>query len=188
MRFSQEELAAYRGATVPDLLPEPLRLLFVGINPSLWTAATGAHFARPGNRFYPGLFRAGLTTHQFDAAGGYADADFAELQELGIGVSNLVPRATARADELTTDELRQAPARLDDIVSTHHPKVVAVLGITAYRKAFSLPKAVIGEQDSPWEGTRLFVLDNPSGLNAHASAADHALGYRKVAKAAGIEV
>ncbi|MDD7581416.1 mismatch-specific DNA-glycosylase [Corynebacterium sp. 32222D000AT] len=188
MRFSQEQLAAYRGATVPDLLPEPLRLLFVGINPSLWTAATGAHFARPGNRFYPGLYQAGLTTHQFDASGGYADADFAELQELGIGVSNLVPRATARADELTTDELLQAPARLDDVVSTHHPKVVAVLGITAYRKAFKLPQAVIGEQDSPWEGTRLFVLDNPSGLNAHASVADHAAGYRKVAQAAGIEV
>ncbi|WJY89435.1 G/U mismatch-specific DNA glycosylase [Corynebacterium confusum] len=78
--------------------------------------------------------------------------------------------------------------RLDDIASTHHPKGVAVLGITAYRKAFSLPKAAVGEQNSPWEGTRLFGLDNPSGLNGHASVADHAAGYRKVAKAAGIEI
>ena len=186
MRFSQEELQQYRDKTVEDLLPDPLNLLFVGINPGLWTAATGAHFARPGNRFYPALYKAGITSHQFDASAGYTEADLAELHQKGIGVSNLVPRASARADELTTAELREAPERLARIVDEHHPKVIAVLGITSYRQAFKKPKATTGEQESPWEGTRLFVAPNPSGLDAHASVEDHAAAYREVARAAGI--
>lgn len=101
-------------------------------------------------------------------------------------MTNLVPRASARADELAKEELRQAPAKLDRIVRDHHPKVVAVLGITSYRDAFRDKKAKTGEQDSPWPGTRLFVAPNPSGLNAHASVDDHAAAYREVAEAAGI--
>ena len=129
MSYTQAELQAYRDATVPDLLPDPLRLLFIGINPSLWSAATGAHFGRPGNRFYPALHRAGLTRHLLDASAGYRPQDHAELHERGIGISNLVPRATARADELTRQELEAAPARLDAIVAEHAPAVVAVLGV-----------------------------------------------------------
>lgn len=185
-RFTREELAAFRDHTVPHLLPNPLRLLFVGINPSLWTAATGAHFARPGNRFYPALHRAGIISHPFDASGGYEPEDLAELHRLGIGNSNLVPRATARADELTAEELAAAPARLAALVAQHHPRVVAVLGVTAYRQAFRAPKAVLGEQDSPWPGTRLFAAPNPSGLNAHASLDSLADTYATIARAAGI--
>ncbi|MDY6055786.1 mismatch-specific DNA-glycosylase [Micrococcus sp.] len=186
MRFTRDELQQFRDRTVPDLLPHPLRLLFIGINPSLWTAATGAHFARPGNRFYPALHRAGLISHPFDASAGYRPEDLAELHERGIGISNLVPRATARADELTRAELASAPARLDALVATHAPAVVAVLGVTAYRQAFAQPKARLGEQDSPWPGTRLFVASNPSGLNAHATVDALAAEYRAVGETAGI--
>ena len=112
MRFTQAELQQFRDRTVPDLLPDPLRLLFIGINPGLWSAATGAHFARRGNRFYPALHRAGLTRHLIDASDGYKAEDLAELHARGIGISNLVPRASARADELTAEELAAAPARL----------------------------------------------------------------------------
>lgn len=186
MGFSREELAQYRDRTVPDLLPDPLRLLFVGINPSLWTAATGAHFARPGNRFYPALHRAGIVDRLIDASDGYRADDLAELHRRGVGVSNLVPRATARADELTRDELAAAPARLDALVERHRPRVVAVLGITAYRQATWHRKATVGEQDSPWPGVRLFVAPNPSGLNAHATIDSLAADYREIGQAAGL--
>lgn len=186
MGFSRPELDAYRGHTVPDLLPEMVKLLFIGINPSLWTAATGAHFARPGNRFYPALHRAGVISHPFNAAAGYRAEDLAELHARGIGISNLVPDATARADELSTVQLQQAPARLDALVGKHAPAVVAVLGITAYRQATGKRKAQVGEQDSPWEGTRLFVAPNPSGLNAHSSVDDLAEAYADIARAAGV--
>lgn len=186
MGFSRADLQQFRDRTVPDLLPEPLHLLFIGINPGLWTAATGAHFARPGNRFYPALYRAGITRHLVNAADGYRPEDLAELTARGIGISNLVPRATARADELTRNELAAAPARLDDLVTTHTPRVVAVLGITAYRQAFGQAKARTGEQESPWPGTRLFVAPNPSGLNAHAGVDDLAVAYRDIAVAAGV--
>lgn len=186
MGFSRAELNAYRGRTVPDLLPENVKLLFIGINPSLWTAATGSHFARPGNRFYPALYRAGITDRAIDAAEGYRDEDLNYLHDLGIGISNLVPEATARADELSPEQLREAPARLDALVEKHHPRVVAVLGITAYRQATGNRKATVGEQVSPWEGTRLFVAPNPSGLNAHSSLDDLAQAYGEIARAAGI--
>lgn len=186
MRFTQAELQEFRDRTVADLLPDPLRLLFVGINPSLWTAATGAHFARPGNRFHPALHRAGLTDRLIDASDGYRPEDLAELTGRGIGISNLVPRATARADELTRDELAAAPARLDALVAERRPAVAAVLGVTAYRQAFGRPKARLGEQDSPWPGTRLFVASNPSGLNAHATVDSLAQEYRRIGEAAGL--
>ena len=185
MGFSRSELEGFRDTTVPDLLPDPLRLLFVGINPGLWTAATGAHFARPGNRFYPALHRAGITDSLIDASAGFTDGDLAQLTERGIGISNICPRATARADELTAEELREGAARLDRLVTEHRPRVVAVLGITAYRTAFGLPRAKVGRQSSPWPDTELFVAPNPSGLNAHSSLDDLAAAYREIALAAG---
>lgn len=188
MGFSRAELEAFRDRTVPDLLPDPLNLLFVGINPSLWTAATGAHFARPGNRFYPALYRAGITDTLIDARDGYRESDLAELTSKGIGNSNICPRATARADELSREELLAGADRLNRLVTERRPRVVAVLGITAYRSAFKLPKAQLGQQDSPWPGVQLWVAPNPSGLNAHASVDDLAAAYREIAEAAGIVV
>ncbi|WP_016997354.1 mismatch-specific DNA-glycosylase [Kocuria atrinae] len=188
MGFSRAELETFRDRTVPDLLPDPLNLLFVGINPSLWTAATGAHFARPGNRFYPALYRAGITDTLIDARGGYTESDLAELTSKGIGNSNICPRATARADELSRAELLAGADRLNRLVTERRPRVVAVLGITAYRSAFKLPKAQLGQQDSPWPGVQLWVAPNPSGLNAHASVDDLAAAYREIAEAAGIVV
>ncbi|MDO4918823.1 mismatch-specific DNA-glycosylase [Kocuria sp.] len=186
MGFSRAELDSYRDRTVPDLLPDPLRLLFVGINPGLWTAATGAHFARPGNRFYPALHRAGVTDTLIDAADGYRPEDLVQLTGRGIGISNVCPRASARADELTREELHEGGRRLDRLVGERKPAVVAVLGITAYRAAFDRPKARTGRQDSPWPGTELYVAPNPSGLNAHSSLDDLAGAYGEIARAAGI--
>lgn len=186
MGFTRAELDSYRDRTVPDLLPAPLRLLFVGINPGLWTAATGAHFARPGNRFYPALYRVGITDTLVDAADGYDPADLDQLLSRGIGISNVCPRATARADELTRDEFHEGAQRLDALIREKRPVVVAVLGITAYRAAFDRPKATAGKQESPWPGTELYVAPNPSGLNAHSSLDDLARTYGEIARAAGI--
>ena len=186
MGFSRAELDSYRDRTVPDLLPQPLRLLFVGINPGLWTAATGAHFARPGNRFYPALHRAGITPTLINAAD--VPEELAQLTDRGIGISNVCPRATARADELTAEEFHEGAQRLDRLVRAEHPAVVAVLGITAYRAAFDRPKAVTGRQESLWPGTDLFVAPNPSGLNAHSSLDDLARIYGDIARAAGIAI
>lgn len=188
MGFSRVELDTFRHRTVPDLLPDPLNLLFAGINPSLWTAATGAHFARPGNRFYPALYRAGITSTLIDARDGYSESDLAQLTSKGIGNSNICPRATARADELTREELLAGADRLNRLVTERQPRVVAVLGITAYRSAFTVPKAQLGQQESPWPGVQLWVAPNPSGLNAHATVDDLAAAYREIAEAAGIVV
>lgn len=184
------DLSAYAGRHVPDLLPGPgegpLRLLIVGINPGLWTAATGAHFARPGNRFYPALYAAGLTDRVIDASGGYAAADRAHLLQRGLGITNLVPRASARADELTAEELRAAPERLQRLVARVRPAVVAVAGITAYRVAFRAPRAVLGRQDRRIGAAQVYAVPNPSGLNAHATVATLAAAYAQAAVAAGI--
>lgn len=188
MGFTRAELETFRDHTLPDLLPDPLRLLFVGINPSLWSAATGTHFARPGNRFYPALYRAGITDTLIEASEGYRKADLAQLSSRGIGNSNICPRATARADELSREELLAGAQRLNALVAERRPRVVAVLGITAYRAAFQLPKAQQGRQESPWPGVELHVAPNPSGLNAHSSLDDLAAAYGKIARAAGITV
>ena len=188
MGFSRAELDAFHNRTVADLLPNPLNLLFVGINPSLWTAATGAHFARPGNRFYPALHWARITASLIDARNGYRESDLHELVSRGIGNSNICPRATARADELSREELREGAGRLNRLVADHRPRVVAVLGITAFRTAFAAPEAVVGQQESPWPDTQLWVAPNPSGLNAHSSLDDLAAAYRTIAEAAGISV
>ncbi|MGD7001705.1 mismatch-specific DNA-glycosylase [Corynebacterium halotolerans] len=186
MGFTRAELDSFRDRTVPDLLPDPLRLLLVGINPGLISAATGVHFARRGNRFYPALHLAGITETVIDAGDGMSAADRAQLTDKGVGISNLCPRATARADELDDAELRAGVAHLTEIVTERAPEVVAILGITAFRTAFSRPKATLGWQDSPWEGTALYVAPNPSGLNAHAQVPDHAAAYAEIARAAGV--
>lgn len=186
MGFTRAELQAYRDVSVPDLVGDEMRLLFVGINPGLWTAATQTHFAYPGNRFYPALFAAGIIDVLPDFAHGMTDAERAALLERGIGISNLVNRATARADELSRVELRAGAERLRDTVRRWHPAVVAVVGITAYRQAFGRPAAVSGEQPEHLEGARLWVVPNPSGLNAHGTVATLAAAYAEPARAAGV--
>ncbi len=185
-RFSRDELERFRGATVDDLLADPLRLLFVGINPGLWTAAVNAHFARRGNRFWPALDLAGITRRRIDASSGLAPDDAALLRDAGVGITNIVPVATARADELTTAELRAGVPPLRALVERTRPRVVAVLGITAFRQAFDAPRAVPGRQPAEWAGAQLWVLPNPSGLNAHASLTGLARAYRAAAAAAGV--
>ena len=186
MGFSRDELESFRDATVPDLVGPDLKLLFVGINPGLWTAATQTHFAHPGNRFYPALTMAGIITRTIDRGEGMTDDDRAHLLGRGIGISNVAHRTTARASELSTAELREGGEQLRRFVAEHRPEVVAVAGITAYRTAFKQPKAVMGEQDDDFEGSRLWVVPNPSGLNAHETVASLAVAYAEPAAVAGI--
>jgi TDG/mug DNA glycosylase family protein len=186
MRFTQAELEAYRGATVPDLIGPGLKLLFVGINPGLWTAATKTHFAHPGNRFYPALLRGGVIEREIDRGSGMSPEDRAHLIERGIGITNVVHRATARASELTTDELRVGGEALRAFVRDRAPVVVAIAGITAYRSAFHRPKAVMGRQPERFEGAELWIVPNPSGLNAHETIETLATAYRAPAIAAGV--
>lgn len=188
-RFSRADLEGYRDAVVPDLLPDdgrPVRLLFVGINPGLWTAATQTHFARPGNRFYPALVRAGILERAVDPSAGMTEDDRDHLISRGVGITNLVPRATARADELTAQELRAGGERLRETVRRVRPEVVAVAGITAYRSAFGVRSARTGRQPEPFEGAALWVVPNPSGLNAHESVDSLAAAYAEPARAAGV--
>ncbi|NCY17188.1 MAG: mismatch-specific DNA-glycosylase [Actinobacteria bacterium] len=187
-RPDRAELEACHGLTVDDVVPSPLRLLFVGINPGLWTAAVNAHFARPGNRFWPALHRAGITSAPVDASLGLPRWAQEELAQAGIGISNLVPVATARADELTAAQLREGGARLRILVAEHRPAVVAVLGVTAFRQAFGRRDIAVGPSDEPFEGAQLWVLPNPSGLNAHETVDSLALWYRAAAEAAGLEL
>ncbi|WP_159605844.1 mismatch-specific DNA-glycosylase [Agromyces humi] len=187
MRFSRAELAAFTGRTLPDLIPDPTRLLIVGINPGLLTVAVQAHFARRGNRFWPALYRAGITDRLIDASEGFAPDDVRHLRDRGIGITCIVQQATARAAELSPAQLRAGGAALRERVATVQPRVVAVLGISAYRVAFEEPKARVGRQFRDWGGSQVWVVPNPSGLNAHASLADLASAYREVAVAAGIE-
>jgi double-stranded uracil-DNA glycosylase len=192
MRFTREELEAFRGQEVADLVGPGLRLLFVGINPGLWTAAVQTHFAHPTNRFYPALAAAGITGNEVDRAAGMTDADRAHLVDRGVGITNLVPRATARAAELSREELREGGERLLGFVAEHRPKVVAIAGISAYRDAFGERGAVLGRQpdtlDSAahWSGAALWVVPNPSGLNAHETVATLAAAYAAPAAEAGV--
>ena len=186
MAFTRTELLDYRDAEVPDLLGPGLRLLFVGINPGLWSAATGTHFARPGNRFYPALAAAGITDRLIYAGEGMTEADRRHLVSRGIGITNIVPRASARADELDKEELKEGALRLADRVATLAPRVVAVAGITAYRVGFGRPKAQLGRQPETIGGAELWAVPNPSGLNAHQSVATLAAAYRQPALAAGL--
>jgi TDG/mug DNA glycosylase family protein len=160
-RPTKHELSAAYGRTLPDLVGPDLRVLLVGINPSLWSGWSGHHFGRPTNRLWTTLHEAGLTPRRM------APEDTAQLLAAGIGVTNLVARATARADELSDDEIRAGVPGLRALVREWQPRAVAVLGVTAYRVAFGRPKAVVGRQPEPLEGSLLWVLPNPSGLNAH---------------------
>jgi TDG/mug DNA glycosylase family protein len=188
MGFTRAELASYRGGTIPDLLGPSTRLLFVGINPGLQTVAVQAHFSRRGNRFYPALYNAGITDRLIDASAGFRPEDLEHLKSRGVGITSLVPTATARADELTTDELLAGSVSLAKRVERVGPTAVAMLGVTAYRIAFARPKAAVGPQPERLGGAPLWVVPNPSGLNAHATVASLGDAYREVAVAAGIDV
>lgn len=185
-RFTRAELESFRDAEVPDLIGPGLRLLFVGINPGLWTAATATHFAHPANRFYPALLRAGIIEHPIDPSAGMTAADRAVLVARGIGFTNLVARATARAAELSPAELRAGGERLRETVRRTAPRVVAIAGITAYRTAYGRRAAALGEQPGDFEGASLWVVPNPSGLNAHETVASLAAAYAEAAAAAGL--
>ena len=160
-RPSKQDLAAAYDTTLPDLVAPGLRVLLVGINPSLWSGWSGRHFGRPSNRLWTTLHEAGLTPRRL------APEDTAEILAAGIGITNLVARATARADELSDDEIRAGVPRLEATVRQWRPRAVAVLGVSAYRVAFARPKAVVGRQPGGFESALLWVLPNPSGLNAH---------------------
>lgn len=186
MGFTRAELESFRDVEVPDLVGPDLRLLFVGINPGLWTAATSTHFAHPGNRFYPALRRAGIIEREIVRGVGMSAADRAHLTDRGIGITNLVARATPKASELTVEELRAGGQRLRRFVADHAPAVVAVAGITAYRAAFGDRQAVPGRQPERFERAELWVVPNPSGLNAHETTDSLAAAYAAPARAAGI--
>eukprot|EP00727_Mastigamoeba_balamuthi_P010394 m51a1_g5978 putative dna glycosylase (193) ;mRNA; f:243614-244192 len=188
--YSRAHLEACRDKLLPDILPEgPLRLLFVGINPGLYSTAAEAPFARPGNRFWPALSRAGITSSTVDASRGLPPEVSTELSAKGIGFTNVAKRTTAKASELSKEELREGAEALKRLVSKHKPAVVAVLGISTYRTAFGLPKAAKGRQqehESPFEGTATYVLGNPSGLNAHETVSSLADEYAEAAREAGV--
>jgi TDG/mug DNA glycosylase family protein len=173
-KTTPDELAAAYGGTIADVVAPGLRVLFVGINPSLYSAATGHHFARPGNRFWPALHRAGLTSWQF------CPSEQTELLANGLGVTNLVGRATATAAELSRDELRAGGEVLRLKVAALTPSTIAFLGVTTYRSAYGAPRAMVGEQPTLLEGARVWVLPNPSGLNAHYQLPDLARLYAEL--------
>ncbi|MCU1392265.1 MAG: mismatch-specific DNA-glycosylase [Ilumatobacteraceae bacterium] len=183
-RFSRAELERFVGATVDDLVDARTELLFVGINPGLWTAAVNAHFARGGNRFWPALHMAGIVPRLVDARAGMSAADREMVLGAGVGITNLVATASARADELTRQELLDGGAHLAGRVAELRPRVVAMLGVTAYRVAFGRRDTRAGRQDEGLAGSELWVLPNPSGLNAHETAASLASAYRSAADAA----
>lgn len=169
-----EQLAAAVDKLVPDVIAPQLKVLFCGINPSLYSAATGTHFARPGNRFWPALHAAGLTPEQL------RPDQQQELLTYRLGVTNLVRRATRTAAELSAEELLTGAEQLTQLVAKYQPQRIAFLGITAYRTAFSLPKAQLGQQAQRIADAEVWALPNPSGLNAHYQLADLAACYRQL--------
>ncbi|WAL40411.1 mismatch-specific DNA-glycosylase [Brevibacterium sp. BRM-1] len=196
--------AAAEGPVRDDVLPLPddaqsagrVRLLIVGINPSPWTTAVNAPFARPGNRFWPSLAAAGILPCTVDASRGLSPADERLLAERGIGIANLVGRTTARAAQLKPAELRAGGQRLARRTAVLRPGAVAIVGITAFRTAFDRPAAVLGRQPAaaddgvPWvpgwpHDVPLWALPNPSGLNAHETADTLAAKWREVWAATG---
>jgi TDG/mug DNA glycosylase family protein len=158
---SKDELLASVNMTVPDVIAPRLHVLFCGINPGLYSAATGHHFARPGNRFWPTLYTAGFTSRLL------SPREERELLQFGLGITNIVARATASAAELTPGELNMGARRLRDKVRHYRPRFLAMLGVSAYRSAFGRPGASLGCQVEVIGNTTLWVLPNPSGLSAH---------------------
>ena len=165
---------------IADLIAPGLRVLFCGINPGLVSERTGHHFARPGNRFWPALHRSGFTPRQL------APSEQETLLGYGLGITNVVARPSARADELTADELRAGGEILVGKVLAYAPSWLAVVGVGAYRVAFGEPKATVGRQDRTIGSTRVWVLPNPSGLNAHETVASLADAYAAPARVAGL--
>ncbi|QIG40944.1 mismatch-specific DNA-glycosylase [Microbacterium sp. 4R-513] len=186
MGFTRAELESYRDAVIDDLMPAHPRLVFVGINPGLWTAATNTPFARPGNRFYPALAAAGIIPRVPAYSAGFSDEDRRLLLDRGIGISSIVRRATARADELTREELREGAERVAADAARWGAPVIAILGLTAYRQGFARPRAVQGRQEERLGDSELWVVPNPSGLNAHDTIQSLAEAYAGPARAAGI--
>ena len=163
---TRADLLAAQNRTIRDVIASGLRVLFCGINPGLYSGATGHHFARPGNRFWPTLHRAGFTPRLLHPS------EERELLTYGYGITNLVPRATATADELLPEELVAGQRRLQSKVKRYEPQVVAVLGISAYRTAFAQKAVTLGRQPEPLSNAIVWVLPNPSGLNAHYQLPD----------------
>jgi double-stranded uracil-DNA glycosylase len=176
-RPTAAQLEAARSKLLADVIAPNLRVLFVGINPGLYSAAVGHNFGRPGNRFWPTLARSGFTPRQL------TPFEEQELLEHGLGITNLVARATARADELSRAELLSGAATLARKVRKFRPRVVAMLGVSAYRVALQKPKAQLGIQTEAFAGARLWVLPNPSGLNAHYQLPDLARRFAELREA-----
>jgi TDG/mug DNA glycosylase family protein len=163
---TKADLEAAIGKTVPDILQPQLRILFCGINPSLYSAAVGHHFARPGNRFWPTLYAAGFTDRLL------APWEDRDLLNWGYGLTNIADRATARADQLETAALIEGKKNLAMKIKYYQPRCLAILGVSAYRTAFNRPQATLGPQPETLAETLLWVLPNPSGLNAHYQLRD----------------
>jgi TDG/mug DNA glycosylase family protein len=180
-RPSPADLAAAYGRVIPDVIAHDLTVLFCGINPGLWSAATGHHFARPGNRFWPALHRSGFTPRQL------SPADQNALLSYRLGVTNLVERGSARADELTGEELRAGAQTLDLKLRRHRPAWLAVLGVGAYRTAFGIRSATVGPQPESRGTTQVWVLPNPSGLNAHYTLDRLTIEFTRLRAAAGLD-
>jgi TDG/mug DNA glycosylase family protein len=174
VRPTREELLAAHGRTVPDVIAPDLRVLFCGINPGLYTAAIGHHFGRPGNRFWPALHRAGFTDRQLDPS------EERELLSHGWGITNVVARATATADEVTAEELAAGGRALVEKARMFRPRWIAILGVGAWRTAFGRPKAALGRQEETLADASVWVLPNPSGLNAHYRLEDLADKLREL--------
>ena len=173
-RPTREELLAAVDRTTDDVIAPGLRVLFCGINPGLWTGATGYHFARPGTRFWPALHAAGFTPRLLSP-----DEEH-ELLPLGYGITNVAARTTATAAELTSQELVEGGLILREKVRRYHPRCLAVLGVGAYRTAFDRPRATLGPQPEGIGDTVVWVLPNPSGLNAHYRLAQLADLFREL--------
>ena len=171
---TKADIQAAYNSTVSDIIDHHLSVLFCGINPSLYSAVVGHHFARPGNRFWKTLHQAGFTDRLFSP-----DED-RDLLKLGYGITNLVDRATARADEVAAAEFVAAQQALAEKLQTYRPRCLAVLGVSAYRLAFQQPKAKMGQQPEHWHGAMVWILPNPSGLNAHYQLQDLAEAYRSL--------
>ncbi|MBM4070804.1 MAG: G/U mismatch-specific DNA glycosylase [Planctomycetes bacterium] len=171
---TKQQLAAAQGKHIRDVIAPDLSVLFCGINPGLYSGAVGHHFARPGNRFWPALHAAGFTTRVL------SPFDERQLLTLGYGITNLVRRATATAQELADDEIVAGAQRLARKVCRHRPAIVAFLGIAAYRIAFRRPKASLGLQQELLADAKIWVLPNPSGLNAHFQLAELTAMFRQL--------
>ena len=181
LRPTKEELLAAEGARMPDVIAPGLRVLFCGINPSVYSAVVRHHFARPGNRFWPALYASGFTDRLL------APHEQQELLTRGLGITNVVEEASVSADSLTARDYAEGGRKLEAKVRRYQPRYLAVLGIVAWRAAFARPRAVLGLQPEPLGGARVWVLPNPSGLNAHYRPADLARLFGELRRAVDAE-